>query len=180
MTADIMAFTFPWEYDFPPFFTIQPNATTREKQLESWGQLVLHYCHANNIFVADVIALSESELFNNKNIHRRLNHKDVLTVLDYLESKKCVEWVDRQKKQCHIHWQTPEQWAEVIHGWARSNGFINSVVTFEDLIEGDDTVQESFHGINRLALLKALEVLQSNNRAAIVDIDGVQAGVKFL
>lgn len=52
------------------FFRIQPNATTREKQLEAWGQLVLRYCSVNNIYVADVSALGESELFNNRSISR--------------------------------------------------------------------------------------------------------------
>ena len=52
------------------FFSIQPNATTREKQLEAWGQLVLRYCNANNLYVADVTALGESELFNNRAINR--------------------------------------------------------------------------------------------------------------
>ena len=63
-------------------------------------------------------------------------------MLDYLESKKCVEWTDRSKKQCHIHWQSPAQWGEVIYSWAQSNGFLNSVVTLDDLIDGDDTIQE--------------------------------------
>lgn len=116
-------------------------------------------------------------------------------MLDYLEAKKCVEWTDRSKKQCHIHWQSPAQWGEVIYSWAQSNGFLNSVVTLDDLIDGDDTIQEckfchwvtiiilfipAFHGINRRTLLKALEELQHSGRAAIVEHEGVPAGVKFL
>lgn len=112
-----------------------------------------------------------------------------------MEAKNCVEWTDRQKRQCHIHWQSPEQWAEVIHSWARTNGFLNSVVTLEDLIDGDDTVQEckfwsrfnkplrnnflAFHGINRRTLIKALEALQKKGLAAIIEHEGVVAGVKF-
>uniref|UniRef100_A0A914Y766 Vacuolar protein-sorting-associated protein 25 n=1 Tax=Panagrolaimus superbus TaxID=310955 RepID=A0A914Y766_9BILA len=174
-----MSFIFPWEYDFPPFFTIQPNAATREKQLEAWAQLVLHYCHQNNIYTADITQLAETELFNNRNLNRRLDYNGILTVLDYLEAKNCVEWSDRQKRQCHIHWQSPEQWAEVIHSWARANGFLNSVVTLEDLIDGDDTAQESFHGINRRTLIKALEALQKKGLAAIIEHEGAVAGVKF-
>jgi ESCRT-II complex subunit VPS25 len=174
-----MSFTFPWEYDFPPFFTIQPNATTREKQLEAWAQLILHYCNHNSIYTADITQLAETELFNNRTINRRLDYNGIVTVLDYLEAKNCVEWTDRTKRQCHIHWQSPEQWAEVIHSWARTNGFLNSVVTLEDLIDGDDTVQESFHGINRRTLIKALEALQKKGLAAIIEHEGAVAGVKF-
>lgn len=108
-----------------------------------------------------------------------MDYNGISTVLDYLEAKNCVEWTDRQKRQCHIHWQSPEQWAEVIHSWARANGFLNSVVTLEDLIDGDDTVQESFHGINRRTLIKALEALQKKGLAAIIEHEGVVAGVKF-
>lgn len=78
-------------------------------------------------------------------ISGRLDYNSILTVLDYLESKKCVEWTDRSKKQCHIHWQSPAQWGEVIYNWAQSNGFLNNVVTLDDLIEGDDTLQECKH-----------------------------------
>ena len=39
---------FPWEYSFPPFFTVQPNAKTREEQLKTWKKLVLDYQKHNN------------------------------------------------------------------------------------------------------------------------------------
>lgn len=53
-------------------FSIQPNATTREKQLEAWAQLVLHYCHQNNIYTADITQLGETELFYNRNLNRNI------------------------------------------------------------------------------------------------------------
>ena len=58
----------PWQYSFPPFFTIQvsillilthahdpwqwlipqPHSATRAKQLEAWRHLVLNYCQVQN------------------------------------------------------------------------------------------------------------------------------------
>ena len=62
----------PWQYSFPPFFTIQvsihvliltytshnpwqwrswplqPHSATRAKQLEAWRHLVLNYCQVDN------------------------------------------------------------------------------------------------------------------------------------
>ena len=34
----------PWQYSFPPFFTLQPHKDTRDKQIEAWRHLVLNYC----------------------------------------------------------------------------------------------------------------------------------------
>ncbi|CAK5075294.1 unnamed protein product [Meloidogyne enterolobii] len=64
-----MTFQWPWQYDFPPFFTLQPNLQTRDKQLKSWSRLVLDYCQFNKIYSANFEEISNSELFNN----RRLN-----------------------------------------------------------------------------------------------------------
>jgi hypothetical protein len=40
----------PWQYSFPPFFTLQPHAPTREKQLEAWKHLVLSYCQVISLY----------------------------------------------------------------------------------------------------------------------------------
>ena len=39
-------FQFPGFYQLPPFFTLQPNAAVRTKQLELWKQLASEYCKA--------------------------------------------------------------------------------------------------------------------------------------
>ena len=36
-------FQWPWQYSFPPFFSIQPNLDTRGKQIDAWKNLVLSY-----------------------------------------------------------------------------------------------------------------------------------------
>eukprot|EP00956_Cyclotella_meneghiniana_P044092 scaffold301725_cov86-Cyclotella_meneghiniana.AAC.4 len=36
-------YQYPDVYHFPPFFTIQPVLSTREKQLAQWRELILKY-----------------------------------------------------------------------------------------------------------------------------------------
>uniref|UniRef100_A0A914XNN0 Vacuolar protein-sorting-associated protein 25 n=1 Tax=Plectus sambesii TaxID=2011161 RepID=A0A914XNN0_9BILA len=173
-----MSFQWPWQYDFPPFFTLQPTLITREKQLEAWASLVIDYCQHDKIYTIDVVDIQQTELFHNIKLNRRLPSEGVRAVFDYLEQKKHVEWLDKQKTRCHIYWRTPEEWAKLIYDWVVSNGLLNTVCTLYELTQGDDTEGESFHGLDKEVLLKALRHLQSQRRAEIINV-GDNEGVKF-
>ncbi len=41
MPAASEEFAWPWQFSFPPFFTLQPNEDTRRKQTDAWCQHVL-------------------------------------------------------------------------------------------------------------------------------------------
>lgn len=63
----------PWQYEFPPFFTLQPNTDTRRKQIEAWCDLVLTYHRTTKTYVMDIQeAAQSSPLFNNAKIDRIL------------------------------------------------------------------------------------------------------------
>eukprot|EP00745_Piridium_sociabile_P035849 TRINITY_DN63237_c0_g1_i1.p1 TRINITY_DN63237_c0_g1~~TRINITY_DN63237_c0_g1_i1.p1 ORF type:complete len:122 (+),score=6.52 TRINITY_DN63237_c0_g1_i1:110-475(+) len=50
MTAENSEWFPPTElFQLPPFFTIQPNKATREKQLSLWLEVVLSYCAFHSI-----------------------------------------------------------------------------------------------------------------------------------
>lgn len=66
------SFQWPWQYHFPPFFTIQPNSDTRAKQLEAWCALVLAYHRASRSYILDVNEAQSSPLFYNEKINRIL------------------------------------------------------------------------------------------------------------
>ena len=68
-------------------FSIQPNSTTKEKQLEAWGRLVIDFCHHLSLYTVDLNELSCSELFCNQKLNRRLNLDGIKTVFEYLEQK---------------------------------------------------------------------------------------------
>uniref|UniRef100_A0A3Q0RER3 Vacuolar protein-sorting-associated protein 25 n=1 Tax=Amphilophus citrinellus TaxID=61819 RepID=A0A3Q0RER3_AMPCI len=67
-----MSFEWPWQYNFPPFFTLQPNVDTRQKQLAAWCSLALSYCRHHKLYTLDVMEAQESPMFNNKKIERIL------------------------------------------------------------------------------------------------------------
>ena len=72
--SDIPAgFQWPWQYNFPPFFTIQPNSDTQAKQVEAWCELVLAYYKATKTYVMDVNEAQSSPIFYNRKINRILN-----------------------------------------------------------------------------------------------------------
>ncbi|XGW23311.1 hypothetical protein V3C99_005498 [Haemonchus contortus] len=144
-----MTFKWPWQYDFPPFFTLQPTLATREKQLETWASLVIDYAQHNKIFTLDVAEVANSELFYNQKLNRRLSPEGIRAVFDYLEQKKHVEWIDIVKTRCHIYWRRPDEWAALIYAWAVSNGLLNTPCTLYEIAHGDDTVQESFYGLEK-------------------------------
>ena len=89
-------FEWPWQYGFPPFFTLQPHAETRRRQLDAWCALVLDYCRDRRLFVLNVEEMLSAghELFSNKAIDRRLARDALLSVLDELRRRGQLEWLD--------------------------------------------------------------------------------------
>lgn len=65
-----MAMQWPWQYSFPPFFTIQPNSDTRQKQLEAWCELVLDYYKSQKSYILDINEAYDKPLFFNQEIKR--------------------------------------------------------------------------------------------------------------
>ena len=63
------SFQWPWQYDFPPFFTVQPNTDTRRKQLDAWCDLVLAYHRSTKTYLLDTNEAQSSPLFNNSKIN---------------------------------------------------------------------------------------------------------------
>ncbi len=68
--ASLSSFQWPWQYDFPPFFTLQTNSDTRSKQTEAWCDLVLDYYRHIKSYSADVNEALSSPLFYNSKINR--------------------------------------------------------------------------------------------------------------
>ena len=102
-------FDWPWQYGFPPFFTLQPNLETRQKQLEAWCSLILSYCKQKKIFTFDVTEAQTCELFNNKSINRKLSQDDSMFVLETLRKHGNLYWADKKKTHFTIIWRTPQQ-----------------------------------------------------------------------
>eukprot|EP00039_Didymoeca_costata_P028002 m.19692 g.19692 ORF g.19692 m.19692 type:complete len:177 (-) comp6650_c0_seq1:4038-4568(-) len=173
----------PWQYSFPPFFTIQPNKDTREKQLDAWKELVLSYCKHEKIEILDIHEAPKLPLFNNADIQRSLKQKSIVTVLEYLNESGNLEWLDKEKSRCLVFWRSPNEWAKLIYDWVNATGSQNSVFTLYEMNEGDTGKDTEFHGIGNELLLRALQKLESDGKAQLMKTEPdvtTYDGVKFL
>uniref|UniRef100_A0A8C2ZD09 Vacuolar protein-sorting-associated protein 25 n=1 Tax=Cyclopterus lumpus TaxID=8103 RepID=A0A8C2ZD09_CYCLU len=137
-----MSFEWPWQYSFPPFFTLQPNVDTRQKQLAAWCSLALSYCRHHKLYTLDVMEAQESPVFNNKKIERKLSMEAIQVVFEELRKKGNLDWLDKNKSRCLVMWRRPEEWGKLIHQWVSKIGMVNSVFTLYELSNGDDTEGE--------------------------------------
>ncbi|KAL1263773.1 hypothetical protein QQF64_004128 [Cirrhinus molitorella] len=170
-----MSFEWPWQYNFPPFFTLQPNVDTRQKQLAAWCSLVLSFCRQQKLYTLDVLEAQESPVFNNKKIQRKLSVEAIQVVFEELRKKGNLEWLDKNKSRCLIMWRRPEEWGKLIYQWVSKNGMVNSVFTLYELSNGEDTEKEEFHGLEDWMLLRSLQALQADGKAEIITMDDGKA-----
>ncbi|XP_046960309.1 vacuolar protein-sorting-associated protein 25 [Vanessa cardui] len=170
--------SWPWQYNFPPFFTIQPHSETRSKQLEAWQQLIAEYLKVTKQSTVDIRETQNSPLFNNASINRKLSSESLLTILEDMAKSGKAAPVDKSKNVWEVYWHSLDEWGNMIYNWASSNGLNNSVCTLFELREGDNTVDEEFHGLDMNILVKALKTLEVKGKCELMEFDESQ-GVKF-
>lgn len=168
-------FQFPWQYNFPPFFTIQPVAATREQQLTSWRNLITSYHQSNVKWELDVTGC----LFSNPSISRSLTPAAVRTVIQSLVAEgQGVMYGER----CFVLWQSVAQWGSVLHSWALDRGLSGSVLTLFELHSGDDSEDQPFHTMDVWLLQHIIAALEGEGKAELMlgdSPDFSDAGVKF-
>ena len=134
------------------------------------------YCRRNGLTTIDVREISSSPLFNNITIKRRLSDESISHVLEDLQSRGNLEWLDKSKKRAYIYWRSPEEWGSLIYTYVKDRGMVNTVCTFYELTEGADSVEQQFHGLESDLLIKSLKTLEIQRKAEIFPDD---EGVKF-
>ena len=82
LSLALSTFQWPWQYDFPPFFSLQTNLDTRNKQMEAWCDLTLSYYRHIKAFTVDVNEAQSSPLFNNT----KVNRKELMVELEFILS----------------------------------------------------------------------------------------------
>lgn len=171
-----MDLEWPWQHEFPPFFTIQPNATTRKIQLSVWSKLALKYHKTNKKYTLDVNEAMESPLFSNQKINRSLSTEGIIIVLEALMETGNAQPVDKSKTRWLIFWHNPTEWGDIIYSWAEDNGQIDNVCTFYELQTSTNT---EFNGMPNEVLIKVLKTLEKRGCAELI-LDEDCTGVKFL
>jgi len=162
-------FVWPQQYEFPPFFTIQPNEETRKHQFRGWSQLILDYCQAQRIFILEK-ARTDIPLFQNKNIKRQLSVDALEQILEDMSAAGKAEWIDKKKDRCFVYWNTPVEWGNIIYDWAKSNGLLNTVETFFEIMNAET----QFKGMDFPMLLHCLKTLEKSQKAELIGEDGVK------
>jgi len=174
-------FSFPSYYNFPPFYTIQPVASIREKQLKLWCDFLTSYLKAHNKWSISVQEDAKTELFFNASLNRALPTEGIQAVLQELCSLGHAEWDDAKQTQCTVSYKTFGDWAEVLYTWAQQNSYINQISTIYELHAGEESTGAAFHGLPQAVIVASLRVLQTQGRVLLIAGQDVsEMGVKFL
>lgn len=112
-------FAFPEFYGFPPYFTLQPVDSTREKQAQLWRELVLRYCAHHKKYVVSVDADADLPLFHNRNINRKLDKESRTYFLNEMVKHGEAESIDKSGTKYLVYWKKPEEWADLVLDWVR-------------------------------------------------------------
>lgn len=116
-TTTTPSFPFPREYNFPPFFTRQPQATTYHAQCSKWSSLIQSYSRARKIFKLSLIDAIDGELFHNKALNKRLSLSDAREMVEFMRKEGRAEWIGGERNVAWIWWRNPEEWAGAIADW---------------------------------------------------------------
>ncbi|KAB7504167.1 Vacuolar protein-sorting-associated protein 25, partial [Armadillidium nasatum] len=135
--------------------------------LKTWCNLVIDWGKFHNIVQLDVAEAPSLDVFKNTDIKRNLSPESVLVVLDELAQRGNLEWTDKTKAL--LFWRSPAEWAEKIYSWVQNANRVNTVCTLYELTQGDETVNEAFHGLDEVVLMKALSYLESKNHAEVMN-----------
>lgn len=168
-----------WEYDFPPFFTLQPVEKTRTQQINSWAKVILSYCESENISSLDIT----NKLFKNDKIDRALSSEDINQIFHQLVKKGQLKYAtdvngSEIKTTVIVLWNSVSTWANLIFEWAQN--YAISITTMFDIINGDDAEGQKFFKQNDGLISEALVHLQNVGKAEVFYNEvGVIEGVKF-
>lgn len=120
----------PWQYNFPPFFTLQPHPETRAKQVAAWKSLILNYCQKTKTYIVDVREASQIPLFNNSSINRKLEQSVIISILIELQKSGNAAPVDKIKHRWEVYWHTLDEWASIIYDYINNRGNMNEIMFF--------------------------------------------------
>jgi len=127
---------------------------------------------------AEVPGNDWDEVLRNERINRKLLPSHLSAIIEDMVSKNLAAYEPvRQTRSILLYWRTPEEWAEVLHGWADSTGQLNTILTFYDIIE--PPVPSPLSGMPATLLRRAINILAKTGRSQMIAVaDG--EGVRFL
>lgn len=134
-------YSFPAIYNFPPFFTRQPNEQTWQAQLTNWIQLILGYSKAHRVWIlsnkGEVLSqgniedteedlqrksrdegISKDGIFVNDKIQRSLNVEVIKEIFKEMVKNSDAFYITKNDQtSIFVNFYRPEDWASMILEW---------------------------------------------------------------
>lgn len=174
-------FSFPDFYDYPPFWTKQPNEEMFSKQVELWSSLICSFCKAINKTQIQIDTALDTILFRNDKIKRHLSRETLISILDKMEETGRARYTSPEKSSVKIYWITIEEWAKKLCEYGNKYG--NGPYTFRELVEGEDISDRPFQGMDYNTLQEVVQYLVKNEKATYMNSNRPslpEHGVKLL
>ncbi len=145
-----------------------------------WSTLVLSYCKENKLTHFPIVDMMSSDLFHNKKISRQVSTELARAIIDHMVTHGTAKWEGKDKLRATIILRTLQGWADLIYKWAERMGNLNTVTTVFEILDGDDTTEEEFHGMDRDLFHRTMALLEKDGKAKLFDVGGAGEGVKFV
>ncbi|KAJ7288518.1 ESCRT-II complex vps25 subunit [Mycena rebaudengoi] len=174
-------FLLPSAHSSPPLFTQQPYPAAHANFTKQWITLILAYARYRKLFVLRVEDSETTdnewqEVLRNERINRKLLPSYLSAIIATMVSQNVAAYdPPGQTRSVLLYWRLPEEWAEVLHGWAISTGQLNTILTFYEIT--DPPVPSPLSNIPISLLRKAIAVLAKTGRSqliAVSDGEGVR------
>ncbi|KAK5781476.1 ESCRT-II subunit protein VPS25 PWA37_003628 [Arxiozyma heterogenica] len=196
-------------YQFPPLFTRQPNKTIRNKQIETWINIILTNCERCKIWVMskngdmklinkDTELIETINIFQNSKINRSCSQIFVNEIL--LTMKRQNQILNKDGKpptilntnttvenddtvyddDFFIMWKSLDQWANEILYWFERTTQLNKVVTFYEIVSNEENSEESFYSMPESLLYQVLKILVKRGRATMLKDDSKYVAIKVV
>lgn len=135
-----------------------------------WCDLILEYCRFHKIHELDVEeALSESPLFNNKQINRKLSAEALKLIMKELIASGNAKWLTKDEKTVRIVWRTNEQWGNMIYNYITEKSMFNIVCSIYELREQDTVQEQEFYMLDLTVFMAALDTLQKRGLCKVFE-----------
>lgn len=179
-SAKKTTFEYPDYYDYPPFWTLQTNGQTRETQLKLWSNFICAFTKYYKRTEIDLISTLETPLFNNAKLGRKVSQQMAEEIIDSMVKAENAKWLESTKTRVRIIWRTPAQIGQLVHEYLHDIGSLNTVMTYEELVNGEDTTDQGFYGLSMDEFHDAMVYMERQGKCKIMAGKTLsENGVKF-
>ena len=177
--------TVPPIYAFPPLYTRQPNAIIRNKQIDSWEEILLSTARQHGLWEIDTEGKFttsttteksatppphlQGSMFTNEAIGRTVPPLFVKEIMSHMLAKgSLVQGGSDSTAAYWVLWKNMDSWASLMLEWCETTGKLGQVVTLYELTMGDESIGWDFHGTPQGLAARCLRLLVKRARATML------------